>query len=41
MVEETDSLAMTDSLILGGYDADDLASAPTSALAELDNKTGG
>ena len=37
---ETDSLAMTDVLSLGGYDTDVLADASASALADLDDKSG-
>ena len=37
---ETDSLGISDALSFGGYDADVLADASASALADLDDKTG-
>ena len=40
MPETSDALAMTDSLSFGNYDADALASASTSSLADLDDKSG-
>ena len=37
---ETDSLGISDALSFGGYDADVLADASASALADLDDKIG-
>ena len=41
MPETSDALAISDALSLGGYDADALADASASALADLDDKSGG
>ena len=38
MPETSDSLGISDALSFGGYDADTLASASASALADLDDK---
>ena len=37
---ETDTLGISDALSFGGYDADTLASASISSLADLDDKSG-
>ena len=39
-MSETDSLGISDALSFGGYDADVLADASASSLADLDDKSG-